>query len=79
MVRPQGRRARAQRPTIVHACVWNGFSQREHLAKADQYVAEAKAHGSGNLKTLERRQDDLLRQVSELADAIAAMELKLRQ
>jgi hypothetical protein len=27
---------------------------------------------------LERRQDDLLRHVSELADAVAAMELKLR-
>jgi len=30
------------------------------------------------LVTLERRQDDLLRYVSELADAVAAMELKLR-
>jgi hypothetical protein len=29
--------------------------------------------------TLERRQDDLLRYVGELADAVAAMELKLRQ
>jgi hypothetical protein len=31
------------------------------------------------LTALERRQDDLLRHVSELADAVAAMELKLRQ
>jgi hypothetical protein len=30
------------------------------------------------LNALEHRQDDLLRHVSELADAVAAMELKLR-
>jgi hypothetical protein len=31
------------------------------------------------LTALKRRQDDLLRHVSELADAVAAIELKLRQ
>jgi hypothetical protein len=31
------------------------------------------------LTALERRQDDLLRHLSELADAVAAMELKLKQ
>jgi predicted nucleic acid-binding Zn-ribbon protein len=31
------------------------------------------------VSTLERRQDELLRHLSELADAVAAIELKLRQ
>ena len=31
------------------------------------------------VKALERRQDDLLGHVSDLADAVTAMELKLRQ
>jgi hypothetical protein len=31
------------------------------------------------VKTLERRQDDLLRYVTELADTVAVIELKLRQ
>ena len=31
------------------------------------------------VNTLERRQDDLLRYVTELADTVAAIELKLRQ
>jgi hypothetical protein len=45
----------------------------------DMSVDEKLEHLLSAVKTLERRQDDLLRHVSELADAIAAMELKLRQ
>jgi chaperonin cofactor prefoldin len=45
----------------------------------DMSVDERLEHLLSAVKTLERRQDDLLRHVSELADAIAAMELKLRQ
>jgi hypothetical protein len=47
---------------------WNDMSVEDKL--------EALRSG---LAALERRQDDLLRYLSELADAVAAMELKLRQ
>jgi hypothetical protein len=46
----------------------------DHLSTAEK-VEELRIAVS----TLERRQDDLLRHISELADVVAAMELKLRQ
>jgi predicted nucleic acid-binding Zn-ribbon protein len=56
------------RQSVLMAEDWDDLSTAEKLEQLRSAV-----------NTLERRQDDLLRHVSELADAVAAMELKLRQ
>jgi hypothetical protein len=49
---------------------------------ADDWEDMSMGHKLDHLRSavdiLERRQDDLLQHMSELADAVAAMELKLR-
>jgi hypothetical protein len=57
-------------------CAWSVLVAEDW---EDLSTAEKLEQLRSAINTLERRQDDLLRHLSELGDAVAAMELKLRQ